>query len=47
MEFKIDEDKLFQTATLRPKGLWGRMYWYSVVPFHHLIFRGLIDQLVK
>ncbi len=47
LEFKIVEDKLYQTATFRPKGLWGRMYWYSVVPFHHLIFRGMIRQLVK
>lgn len=47
LEFKIVEDKLYQTATFRPKGLWGRMYWYSVVPFHHLIFRGMIHQLVK
>jgi len=47
LEFKVEDDKLYQTATFRPKGLWGRMYWYSVVPFHHLIFRGLINQLVK
>ena len=47
LEFKVVDDKLFQTATFRPKGLWGRMYWYSVVPLHHVIFRGLIDQLVK
>jgi len=47
LEFKIENDKLIQTATFRPKGLWGRMYWYAVVPFHHLIFRGLINQLVK
>ncbi|MFP4065771.1 MAG: SDR family oxidoreductase [Bacteroidales bacterium] len=47
LEFKIVNDKLYQTATFRPKGLWGRIYWYSVVPFHHLIFRGMIDQLVK
>jgi len=47
LEFKIEDDKLFQTATFRPRGLWGRMYWYAVVPFHHLIFRGLINQLVK
>jgi uncharacterized protein YbjT (DUF2867 family) len=47
LEFKIEDDKLIQTATFRPKGLWGRLYWYAVVPFHHLIFRGLINQLVK
>jgi hypothetical protein len=47
LEFKIEDNKLSQIATFRPKGLWGRVYWYSVVPFHHLIFRGLINQLVK
>jgi uncharacterized protein YbjT (DUF2867 family) len=47
LEFRLEDNKLYQTATFRPKGLWGRMYWYSVVPFHHLIFRGLINQLVK
>ncbi len=47
LEFKIDDGKLYQTATFRPKGLWGRLYWYSVVPFHHLIFNGLVNQLAK
>lgn len=47
LEFRLEDNKLFQTATFRPKGLLGRMYWYSVVPLHHLIFRGLINQLVK
>jgi uncharacterized protein YbjT (DUF2867 family) len=47
LEFRLEDNKLYQTATFRPKGLWGRIYWYSVVPFHHLIFKGLINQLVK
>lgn len=47
LEFKIMGDKLIQTATFRPKGLWGRIYWYSVLPFHSLIFNGLINYLVK
>lgn len=41
LEFKIEENKLIQTATFRPKGVWGRLYWYSVWPFHHLIFEGM------
>ncbi|MFN3557593.1 MAG: SDR family oxidoreductase [Bacteroidales bacterium] len=45
LEFRIADGKLFQTATFRPRGLWGRMYWYAVVPFHHIIFRGLLRQL--
>lgn len=47
LEFKIKKDTLYQTAVFRPKGLWGRMYWYSVLPFHYFIFNGLINNLVK
>ncbi len=47
LEFKIANEKLTQTATFRPKGLWGRIYWYLVSPFHFIIFRGLVNQLVK
>jgi hypothetical protein len=45
LEFKIEGNELFQTATFRPRGLWGRIYWYSVLPFHALIFRGMINKL--
>lgn len=46
LEFKIDENALLtQTATFRPLGLLGRMYWYSVLPFHGLIFKGMIKKL--
>ncbi len=47
LEFKIEEDKLIQTATFRPKGVLGRLYWYSVLPFHGLIFKGMLNKLVK
>jgi uncharacterized protein YbjT (DUF2867 family) len=51
LEFKIvpngDALSLRQTATFRPHGLWGRLYWYSVLPFHYFIFNGMIDGLVK
>lgn len=45
LEFKIEDNKLTQTATFRPKGLLGRLYWYSVLPFHGLIFRGMLKKL--
>ncbi|WP_299551061.1 SDR family oxidoreductase [Seonamhaeicola sp.] len=45
LEFKIEDKKLKQTATFRPRGLWGRLYWYSVLPFHGIIFSGMIKQL--
>lgn len=45
LEFKIEDGLLKQTATFRPKGLAGRFYWYSVLPFHGMIFRGMINKL--
>ncbi|WP_395042757.1 SDR family oxidoreductase [Flavobacterium sp.] len=48
LEFRIDEDNvLHQIATFRPKGLLGRLYWYSLVPFHFFIFGGMIDNILK
>jgi hypothetical protein len=37
---------LRQTATFRPKGLLGRMYWYSVLPFHNLMFNGMLRNII-
>jgi uncharacterized protein YbjT (DUF2867 family) len=45
LEFKIIGDTLEQTATFRPLGLWGRFYWYAVLPFHGLIFKGMINRI--
>ena len=45
LEFKIEKDIVIQTATFRPKGLWGRVYWYSLSPFHYFIFRGMLKNL--
>lgn len=47
LEFKITNDKLTQTATFRPLGLLGRLYWFLVLPFHGFIFKGLINEIVK
>lgn len=51
LEFKImkkdNKQYLRQTATFRPKGVWGRLYWYSVLPFHYFIFNGMINNLLK
>jgi len=46
LEFNIDENNiLHQTATFRPRGLWGRLYWYSMLPFHFFIFGGMIRNI--
>jgi uncharacterized protein YbjT (DUF2867 family) len=47
LEFELKKNTLHQTATFRPKGIWGRLYWYSLMPFHYFIFGGLIKNLVK
>jgi uncharacterized protein YbjT (DUF2867 family) len=33
---------IVQTARFHPRGLLGRAYWLAVVPFHRLIFPGLL-----
>ncbi len=46
LEFKIDENNILtQTATFRPLGVLGRMYWYAVLPFHGFIFQGMINKI--
>lgn len=51
LEFKIVEKNgknfLEQTATFRPKGLLGRIYWYSLLPFHFFVFEGMADNIVR
>lgn len=47
LEFKIVNNKLIQTATFRPLGLLGRLYWYSVLPFHGYIFKGMIKNIIN
>lgn len=48
LEFFINENnELEQTATFRPLGLMGRLYWYAVFPFHGFIFRGMLNALCK
>ena len=45
IEFKTEGNDLIQTATFRPKGLMGRMYWYAVFPLHGFIFNGMLRKL--
>ncbi len=47
LEFRMEGERLWQTATFRPKGLWGRLYWYSVMPFHGIVFKGLLAKLTE
>jgi uncharacterized protein YbjT (DUF2867 family) len=48
LEFCInDKNELQQTATFRPLGLKGRLYWYAVLPFHGFIFKGMLKELAS
>jgi uncharacterized protein YbjT (DUF2867 family) len=42
-----DGSLLVQTARFRPRGLFGRAYWYAVAPFHRLVFPGLLAGIAR
>jgi hypothetical protein len=47
LEFKIVNNVLYQTATYEPLGIWGKWYWYAVLPFHGFIFNGMLQKLIR
>jgi hypothetical protein len=47
LEFRIEGNTLTQTAYHYPKGLMGRLYWYSMLPFHAFIFKDMIESIVR
>ncbi|RIJ42445.1 SDR family oxidoreductase [Pontibacter oryzae] len=51
LQFKICEEPdgnyLEQLAAYRPDGLLGRLYWYAVLPFHFIIFGGMVQNIVS
>jgi uncharacterized protein YbjT (DUF2867 family) len=47
LEFKIINNTLYQSATFRPKGIWGKLYWYTILPFHGFIFNGMLNKLIR
>jgi uncharacterized protein YbjT (DUF2867 family) len=38
---------LRQTALFQPRGLFGLMYWYAVLPLHGVIFRGMLSGIQR
>jgi uncharacterized protein YbjT (DUF2867 family) len=50
LEFRVINeegvDYLLQTATYRPHGLLGRLYWWAVWPFHGFIFPGMARRII-
>ncbi|MEM6272904.1 MAG: SDR family oxidoreductase [Bacteroidota bacterium] len=52
LEFRMKEEnagqvRIVQTATFRPRGLFGRMYWYCVLPLHFFVFRGMLRKITQ
>ncbi len=39
--------ELQQIARFLPRGLFGILYWYSVMPFHHYVFNGMLQGIAK
>jgi len=36
-----------QCARFRPRGLFGLLYWYSVLPLHNLVFVGMLRGIAR
>ncbi|MEM1443638.1 MAG: SDR family oxidoreductase [Verrucomicrobiota bacterium] len=56
LEFQIEPNRnasinkawrIIQTATFRPRGLLGRLYWLAVLPFHHFVFTQMVNEIVS
>ena len=47
LEFRLKNNSVVQTATFRPVGLPGRLYWYAVYPFHGFIFNGMLKSIAS
>lgn len=51
LEFNVTEEgghrRLDVTAYYDTQGIFGRLYWYACLPFHHFIFHNLIREIEK
>ncbi|PHN07150.1 SDR family oxidoreductase [Flavilitoribacter nigricans] len=47
VEEQADETVIRQKAIFRPHGIFGRLYWYAVLPFHYFIFNGMIRNIAS
>ena len=49
LEFEVSSDSggstIRQTASFDPVGLLGRAYWYSVYPWHQIVFEGMLRKI--
>jgi uncharacterized protein YbjT (DUF2867 family) len=52
LEFRIADQgdgvtELTLLSHFEPRGLWGLIYWYSLYPFHELIFYGMLKAIAR
>ena len=51
LQFEVREvpngSVIHQTALYDPRGVFGRMYWYAVWPFHKFVFGGMLTNICK
>ena len=52
LEFRVEtlndhQSVLHQSALFRPRGLLGVAYWYCVLPFHAVVFKGMLRGIEK
>ncbi len=51
LEFMIDDEgdrrRISASAYWHPAGVWGLLYWYALLPFHAVLFRGTTRRLVE
>jgi len=51
LEFRINpeeaqKNRLSVHAYFKPRGILGRLYWFNFLPFHFIIFKDLLKQIV-
>jgi hypothetical protein len=53
LEFHVEQEegtgrtRLRQRATFHPHGLLGEFYWWSVTPFHGIVFGGMLRNICR
>jgi uncharacterized protein YbjT (DUF2867 family) len=51
LEFKIDDEGLERRLSIiahyQPQGFFGKVYWYTFLPWHQFLFNDLIEQIEK
>ncbi len=51
LEFRVEPDgagsRIHQRATFRPRGIAGKLYWWSVWPFHGVVFEGMLRNMSR